>query len=293
MRSFAILMTVVLCLGGLLLAQPVAPAAPRSPVPPAVGWSMTKSGVSYLGVNLAEIDSNRAQSLKLKEEAGVEITRVEEDSPASKAGIRPGDVVLEYNGQRVEGMEQFGRFVRETPPGRDVKLLISRGGSPMTLTARVGARKMRYPEAEALTMIPNIRMPDVRMPDIPRSLMSWRSAFLGIEAEAIEGQFAEYFGVKQGVLVRSVMKDSTAAKAGIRAGDVILKVDDCKVQTPGDVTSALRSRTEKKPVVVILSRDRKEVTLNIDLTDERMGLLAVPPAPAASPWPPAPPVVWR
>ena len=80
-------------------------------------------------MNLAEIDADRARELKLKEPSGVEITRVEDGSPADKAGLKPDDVVLEYNGQRVEGMEQFGRLVRETPAGRDVKMLISRNGA--------------------------------------------------------------------------------------------------------------------------------------------------------------------
>ncbi|MGA2214797.1 MAG: PDZ domain-containing protein, partial [Bryobacteraceae bacterium] len=93
------------------------------------------TGGTYLGVSLAEIDANRAKELKLKEDYGVEITRVEEGSPAEKAGVKPGDVVQEYNGQRVEGMEQFGRMVRETPSGREVKLTISRDGASQTLTA--------------------------------------------------------------------------------------------------------------------------------------------------------------
>ncbi len=71
---------------------------------------------SFIGVNLADIDNERAHALKLRDVHGVEITRVEDNSPAAKAGLKPGDVVLDYNGQRVEGMEQFGRFVRETPP---------------------------------------------------------------------------------------------------------------------------------------------------------------------------------
>src|SRR5579864_4276068 len=102
-----------------LAAQPellqVPPGAQVYEYHPAMG------GGSYLGVNLAEIDSARAKELKLKEPSGVEITRVEEASPAEKAGLKPNDVVLEYNGQRVEGMEQFGRLVRETPGGREVK----------------------------------------------------------------------------------------------------------------------------------------------------------------------------
>ena len=56
-------------------------------------------------------------------------TRVEEDSPAEKAGLKKGDIVLEYNGQRVEGTEQFIRFVRETPPGRAVRLTIWRSSA--------------------------------------------------------------------------------------------------------------------------------------------------------------------
>ena len=93
-------------------------------------------GGSYLGVNLAEIDSNRAKELKLRETTGVEITRVEEGSPAEKAGLKPNDVVLEFNGQHVEGMEQFGRLVRETPGGREVKLVISRNGDSQTKPPR-------------------------------------------------------------------------------------------------------------------------------------------------------------
>src|SRR5712692_9193923 len=100
-------------------------------------------GGSYLGVNLAEIDADRARELKLKETYGVEITRVAEGSPAEKAGLKSGDVVLEYNGQRVEGMEQFGRLVRETPAGREVKLVISRNGDTQTVAATVAARKVR------------------------------------------------------------------------------------------------------------------------------------------------------
>ena len=103
-------------------------------------YEVHPGGVTYLGVNLAEVNADRARELKLKEPYGVEITRVEEGSPAEKAGLKAGDVVLEYNGQRVEGMEQFGRLVHETPAGRDVKLLISRGGATQTISATLGTR---------------------------------------------------------------------------------------------------------------------------------------------------------
>ena len=102
---------------------------------------VTHGSGSFLGIGVQEIDADRAKALNLREERGVEVTRVEDDSPAAKGGIKTGDVVLEYNGERVEGVEQFMRMVRETPPGREVKLSITRNGSPQQLTMKTGSRK--------------------------------------------------------------------------------------------------------------------------------------------------------
>jgi serine protease Do len=231
---------------------------------------------SFLGVGVAEIDAERAKALKLKEERGVEITRVEPDSPADKAGLKKGDVVLEYNGQRVEGTEQFVRLVRETPPGRKVTLLISRDGQTQTVTATIGATKGR---AFALDMERLEREMDrvrreaeelrvFRMPDLPSPMMSWRTTVLGIEAESLGEQLAEYFGVKEGVLVRTVFKDSPAEKAGIKAGDVITKVGEDKVASPQELSHRLRqARRDQKTVALTLVRNRKEMTVTVSLAE--------------------------
>ena len=186
----------------------------------------TGAGGTYLGVNLAEVNANRARELKLKETYGVEISRVEEGSPAEKAGLKAGDVVLEYNGQRVEGMEQFGRLVRETPSGREVKLLISRNGATQTIAATLATRKLRTVGGN---FFPGVEIPEIRIPDMPQVFTTLRSPMLGVEAESLGSQLAAYFGVKEGVLVRSVLKDTAAEKAGIKAGDVITKVDGSNV----------------------------------------------------------------
>jgi serine protease Do len=226
------------------------------------------AGGTYLGVNIAEIDSARARDLKLKETHGVEITRVEDGSPAEKAGLKAGDVVLEYNGQRVEGMEQFGRLVRETPAGREVKLLISRNGSTQTITASVATRKVRALGGNMKELFgPGIEMPEIHIPDIPQVFTTLRSPILGVEGEALGPQLAGYFGVKDGVLIRSVAKDSAAEKAGIKAGDVITKVDGTKVTTPNELSGALRSSASKKTFPVELVRERKEMTLNVTVED--------------------------
>jgi serine protease Do len=225
-------------------------------------------GGTYLGVNLAEIDANRAKELRLKEDYGVEITRVEENSPAEKAGIKAGDVVLEYNGQRVEGMEQFGRMVRETPPGREVKITVSRNGSAQTLGAVLGSRKYRF----SGNFPPGFELPEFHMPDMPQIYTATRSALLGVEAETLGSQLAVYFGVKEGVLVRSVLDNTPAQKAGIKAGDVITKVDGMAVSAPSELSNAVRAAnaaaaSAKKSYAIELVRDRKPVTVSVTVED--------------------------
>ncbi len=154
--------------------------------------AMIGSG-SYLGVGVREIDEERARTLKLKETHGVEITRVDDESPAHKAGLKSGDVVLEYNGDRVEGIEQFVRLVRETPANRTVKLSVFREGSVQALTATVGSRK--GPKAMAWSSIPDapnmekfkVYVPpmEMTMPDIPKAMMSCAARCLGLRANRL------------------------------------------------------------------------------------------------------------
>jgi serine protease Do len=231
----------------------------QTPASPARVIAVAPGG-SYLGIGIQEITAERAKALKLPEETGVEVTRVGTDSPAEKAGLMVGDVVLEYNGMKVEGIEQLSRLVRETPVGREVKLNIFRNGATQTVTAKIGQHPAfpGFPDGFGF-----------RLPDVPRVFPGLRSPALGVEAESIDGQLAQYFGVIEGVLVRSVMKGSPAEKAGIKAGDVILRVDDSKVATPEEISGRLHA-TRGKPVAVGLMRDHKEMTVMVE-RDSRSG----------------------
>ncbi len=224
--------------------------APAPPAPPA---RVLQVRGGYLGVGIQEITAERAKALRLPEESGVEVTRVSSESPAEKAGILAGDVILQYNGMKVEGIEQLTRLVRETPGGREVRIDISRNGVSQSVTARIGAN----PAARFLGDGFNFNMPDV-----PRIIQGVRSPMLGIEAEPLEGQLAQYFGVTEGVLVRSVVKDSSAEKSGIRAGDVILKVDDAKVGTPAEITKRLRPLTGRS-IALTLMREKREMAVTV------------------------------
>jgi len=164
-----------LWMAGSLAAQTLhlgspAPPDPPLPPPPPPDVQVLLGSNSFLGVNVREIDSARAKELKLKEVHGVEITGVEEESPAEKAGMKKGDVVLDYQGQRVEGTEQFIRLVRETPSGREVKMTVFRNGTPQAVTAVIGSRKTRLLQRQSYSF-PSPRV-DVWIPDIPRAFTS-------------------------------------------------------------------------------------------------------------------------
>ncbi len=206
---------------------------------------------SYLGVGVAEVTS---------EERGVEIKFIAENSPASKAGLKPEDIILELNGQRIEGIAQFTRLVAEVPAGRKVNLLVLRNNARLNVTAVLEARLGSPFPLPSLPPVPP--MPSIVMPDLPRASMSWRNGMLGIETEALNTQLAEYFGVKGGILVRMVNRQSPAEKAGLKAGDVIVKADGKPVASTRDVTGLLPNR---KSITLGIVRNHKDVTLEVNL----------------------------
>jgi len=242
--------------------------------PVAGGFSSEDSGTgAYLGVDIADISGDRLESLKLKEEAGVEITMVDQDAPAGKAGIKEHDVILTMNGAAIESKAQLQRMIHETPPGRLVTLGISRDGQPLTIKVQLADRRKEFsymgPKAKDFHMeippIPNL--PDFEMPSFVVVHSSVRS---GLMVENITAQLGDFFGVKNGngVLVRSVEKGSRGEQAGLRAGDVIVRVGDHLIHDTGDFTEALRSRTGTTVGVGVI-RDRKEQTLTLTLPARR------------------------
>jgi serine protease Do len=260
--------------------QPPKPAKART----AGNVVIQRGSASYLGVGVVDIDAERAKALKLSEERGVEVRNIDGDSPAAKAGLKEGDVVLEFNGQRVESGEQFARLVREMPAGRQVKLLISREGKTQTLTAAIGTRTAQFvttgPDGFRFSLpAPPAPPAPPASPrwsgkwwggefDMPSPSMSWRSGTLGIETEGLSSQLAQFFGVKEGVLVRSVNKNSPAEKAGIKAGDVIVKVNENSVDSPDDVSRHIRTGRDKGRVNLTLMREKKEMTVTVDIGDD-------------------------
>ena len=223
---------------------------------------------SYLGVDIADVTSERLGALKLKEEKGVEVTMVDQDAPAGKAGIREHDVILTMNGMTIESEAQLRRMIHETPPGRIVSLGLSRDGQPLMVKVQLGDKHKEFP-GNIHVHVPEIHVPDIDIPSMNMVVVT-SSARSGLMVENITPQLGEFFGVKNGtgVLVRSVEKGSRAEKAGFRAGDVIVKVNDQPVHDTSDFTHGVRSRNADS-VSVLVMRDRKEQTLTLSLPERK------------------------
>jgi len=240
--------------------------------PAAYGFPSEDSSTgSYLGVDISDVSTERLSALKLKEEKGVEVTMVDEDAPAGKAGIKEHDVILSMNGTSIESQVQLKRMIRETPPGRVVSFGISRDGQPMTIKVQLADRRKQYawvgPKMKDFHVeIPSIAInPEIEIPQI-NVVVVRSSARSGLMVENITAQLGEFFGVKDGngVLVRAVEKGSRGEKAGFRAGDIIVKINDKPVHDTGDFTDVMHSR-ESGTVSVGVIRDKKEQNLNLEL----------------------------
>jgi S1-C subfamily serine protease len=282
---------------GVLLAGAVSPSD-AADGPKRKAWSSQRG---RLGVSLADVEAADVGRLKLKEETGARISSVSDDSPASSAGLKEDDVVLRYQGEAVHSASQLARLVRETPAGRKVALEISRQGAVQQVSATLGeGRALAFgdlgelpvpPEPPAIATLPE--MPDLPdMPEIPelpafrwnqrdrdqlgdqardevRRVLRSRGPRLGIRYHELSDQLASYFKVDGGVLVASVDEDSPAARAGLKAGDVIVKVNGRKVEDSSDLGAEVARMSSDAEATLTVQRDGKPLDLKVRVADAR------------------------
>lgn len=245
---------------------------------------MLDSRGSQLGVVVSDLEA--------KQGAGVKVDEVTDDSAADKAGLKEGDVVVEFDGERVRSARQFTRLVQETPDGRTVKIAVLRDGNKQTLEATPEARsfswdmnidgdRIRREVERGMQGLREFRVDpqfnyrfddrdgrgsgrfELRTPDGGRAdVFTMRSSRgrLGVTVQELSTELADYFGAKNGgALVSSVVKGSVAEKAGLKAGDVITSVNGDPVNDTDDVIRELEDVTGEVTLGVI--RDRKELTV--------------------------------
>ena len=224
-----------------------------------------------LGVRLEEVDKDVVTRLKLKDEKGALVTEVLENSAAEKAGIRKDDVILKFQGEFVLTAGQLGRLVRDQPSGRKVDIDIIRAGAPLKVTATLekgewSREGMDLPDVEDMTE----RLTE-RLGRLDEHGPAWMALTrggkgrLGIAYTEIEGQLASYFKAPKdtAVLVNSVVEGSAAGKAGIKAGDLLVKLGGASIAGGSDLREAISELEPGKPTPVTVWREGKGVELSV------------------------------
>jgi serine protease Do len=228
----------------------------------------------FLGIDVGDIAQDRVSALHLKDTHGAEITVLDHDAPAGKVGLKMHDVILEVNGQPIDGAEQMRQILHEAPPGRRLQLIVSRDGAEQKVTVQLADRRKVQEEARERLDTAGVSSSAGNSfvssgADLPSS-DGFHSPFgnslhVGAMVEPLTAQMSDFLGLQGGVMIKSVAHKSAADAAGLRAHDVVLQVGGEPVVTSSDWERLLRS-SEGKPVQIEILRDRVKqlVLLQVD-----------------------------
>jgi membrane-associated protease RseP (regulator of RpoE activity) len=280
-------------------APPASPSAPTGDGEPLRAFSLFVEGGSFLGVQAEDVNKENMGRYGLRDARGVGITQVLKDSPAEKAGLRKDDVILRFEGDSVTSVRKLNRLVSEVAPDQSVKLGISRGGSEQEVAVTVGKRDQSFNAFHRLEGLHDLQgmdgfkalenlkgweglkgLPDLKAFKVPEgNVWKWEgqgpgndgfvfqlgnNRRMGVSTVQLTKQLADYFGIAdgKGVLVTAVSDDSPAAKAGVKAGDVITSVDGESIEGPGALSRAI-NKNKEGDVSVVVVRDKKQRTIKV------------------------------
>jgi membrane-associated protease RseP (regulator of RpoE activity) len=255
------------------------------------GFDVFSMGGSRVGMIVRDVETADVTKEKLAATAGAIVTDVVKESAAQKAGIKTGDVVTSFDGERVRSARQLERLVGETPAGRTVKVALQRAGAPVTVDVTPEAPKVTQvmpgipgegggdvfrwqkrapgpgPEFEGPQGMPfRFEMPAGRFDFDGEPFMAAGRGRLGVRVQDLSEELASYFGVKSGVLVAGVEADAPAAKAGVKAGDVITAVNGQAITDPGELRREVAKVDDGKTADLAVTRDKKALTLKVEVT---------------------------
>jgi serine protease Do len=278
-KTAALAAAVVTAAGIGAAVAPVAHGQASTRVAPRAVDVFTGHG-SQVGVSIRDLRDEDKSG-----QAGVVVEEVSPDSPAEKGGIKKGDVITEFDGERVRSVRQFTRLVQETPAGRKAQVAVMRAGQRVSVTVepREGSALSFFRDfdsdgvfedlgrnfAFAVPPAPPARpaLPTPPATPAPPSLpdyqgFTWRSTSgLGITVSDLSSQLADYFGAKEGVLVTAVSENSAGAKAGLKAGDVITSFNGGSVTNSNELRRRIQRLEDGDEFTIAILRDKKALTL--------------------------------
>ena len=219
---------------------------------------------AYLGVMVEQLSAETAAALHLPG-GGTLIVNVDQDGPACQAGLRSGDIVTAFNGKPVSGPDQFAGMIHSSAPASTVTLTVLRKGRSQDMKVKLGDWKQMAAMSPRPPLSPVGTNPPVPPPIAPFDVPGYSPllARSGILVEPLTPQLCDFFGVPQneGVLVRSVDRGSVGAAAGLKAGDVIVRVNNETIHDMADWKRALKAQNGKLSLSII--RDKRPQTLQM------------------------------
>ena len=227
---------------------------------------------TWLGVGIQEFDEDMMEALDIEKGVeGVLINEIYEGSPAEAAGLMKGDIILTFDGEKATDIKKLVGMVRDSDPGDTVEVTVLRENSEMMLMATLGEREAEdmvwvSPDlaevgVELLDMLADMR---VNIPEIELGMAGFaRRGKLGVYVEDLSGGLAEYFEVpdNKGVLVEDIVEDGPADKAGIKPGDVIIRIGDDRVVDTASLVRAVAKTESGEPTRVEIVRKGRRMEL--------------------------------
>ena len=224
------------------------------------GISTTASAAGFLGVYPQTIDKDLMEAFDLDVDYGVVIRSVVPDSPAEEAGIEKGDIILQFNNRKLHDADDLYRLMRRSDSGDEVELVIVRDGEKKELEIVLGSPDEDEGFDLEKTIIKKGRFPKTFTKSYSSHFSSLADTYIGVTLEDLNEQLGEYFGIEngEGALVTEVLEDSPAGKAGLKAGDVIIKAGDKKIEELADVQNVVRKADEGDKLEFTVIREKKE-----------------------------------
>jgi serine protease Do len=260
--------------GGIVYAQestaPLAALAldAQEPATTDRSFSFFLGGGAFLGVGAEDISKENMSRYGMREVRGIGVTQVFKDSPAEKAGLKKDDVILRFDGESVTSTRKLTRLVSESSPDQTVRITISRGGGEQEVSATLSKHNMGELLGASIRddVLKGIQKdwPQIQSDDGNFNVFSFgANRRIGVSTQTLTKQLAYYFGAKDGgVLITTVSENSPAAKAGLKAGDVITAVDGEKVDSSGDITRTINKKQDGEISLTVL-RDHNTRTVNL------------------------------
>jgi C-terminal processing protease CtpA/Prc len=235
-----------------------------------LSWGQKSTQVKkqgWIGIYLQELTPELKESMDLKESTeGVLVNGVVEDSPAEKAGIEKGDVIISFDNKKTDSIERLTALVRKTLPGEEVNVRVIRDGEEEDFQVEIGE--------SSLSGLYNLNPGKYKIEkkSIEPFIWNFQSGMkLGVAIQDLTGQLGDYFGVKkgEGALITEVKEGSPAEKAGLKAGDIIVQVDDEKVSGSIDVRQIISDKEKGDKVSLKVIRDKRPKDFSVALTETK------------------------